>query len=75
MDKNEISDSAIALLCEIAGSTAEAASAEQQTHLHELLAGGYVEAEPGSAGAGGSYRLTAKAMNFLAMRGVGLNEA
>ena len=65
----ELSNSAIALLCEIGQFSPESASDEQKMHLSALVDGGYVRR------AGERFELTAKAQRFLSERGAGLNEA
>jgi hypothetical protein len=71
---DELSDSDIALLCDIGGSLAATPNAEKRARLERLLARGFLE--PASADkAPAKYQLTGKAMKALTDRGVGLNEA
>jgi hypothetical protein len=75
LETGKLSNSAIALLFEIGSFDPDGASAEQKTHLHELISGGYITIDSNAALPGERYRLTAKANQFLAERGAGLNEA
>ncbi len=75
IETGKLSNSAIALLFEIGGYAFDGASAEQKTHLNELITGGYVTVSPEAVLPGERYQLTAKANQFLSERGVGLNES
>lgn len=74
-DNDEPSNSAIALLFEIGEFDADGASAEQKTHLNELISGGYVTVAPDAELPGERYKLTKKAHQFLSERGAGMNES
>jgi hypothetical protein len=75
MQEEELSNSAIALLCEIGEFSPEAASAEQKTHLGELIAGGFIEVDSHPALPEERFKLTKRGNDFLSLRGAGLNEA
>ena len=70
----EVSDSDIALLCDIGGSSSATSSAEKRARLESLIARGFVDAASADK-APAKYQLTGKAMKVLTDRGVGLNEA
>lgn len=75
MTSDDLSDSAIALLCEIWEFELEEASPEQKSHLNELLSKGFVEIDNDAQLPDERYRVTEKAMRFISERGGGLNEA
>ena len=70
---DDLTDSQIALLCDIGEYDLSNATAEQKRELERLLSEGYVEPAGGQSGSG--FKLTAKGAAFLGERGVGLNEA
>jgi hypothetical protein len=70
----ELSDSDIALLCDIGDAFPDTLSVEKRARLDRLIARGFVEAASAEK-ALGKYQLTAKATKILTERGVGLNEA
>ena len=70
---DELTDAQIALLCEIGELKLSGFTPDQQRDLDRLVSGGFLE--PAEAGSKSSFTLTAKAMEFLSKRGVGLNEA
>lgn len=72
---NEPSNSAIALLCQINEFTPDEASAEQKTHLQELIDGGFVEIDPHPSRADTRYKPTRRGVDFLSMRGASMNES
>jgi hypothetical protein len=69
-----LTDSQIALLCEIGELHLRKLSSDQQRDLEQLIAGGYVRAAEGDA-ATAAFTPTAKGIDFLGKRGAGLNEA
>ena len=70
---DDLTDSQIALLCDIGEYDLPNATADQKLHLERLLAEGYVEPTTGHPGS--AFKLTAKGAEFLGQRGAGLNEA
>jgi hypothetical protein len=74
----ELTATQIALMCEIERRDASKLTRDKSRDLVELLSKGYIESldgpEPGSA-LGPHFALTAKGIDFLGKRGVGLNEA
>ena len=70
-----LSDSDIALLCDIGGSFLSALGAEKLARLRRLIERGFVEQASSAGGTPARYQLTAKATHALAERGVGLNES
>ena len=72
MPEEDLTDDQISLLCDI-GEADEAHFAKgKERDLERLLSGGYAERVENPLG--GHFRLTAKALEFLGKRGVGLNE-
>ena len=69
---SDLSDSQIALLCDIEDHDLSKAPADKRRDLERLISGGYVESAGGGRGA--ALRLTAKGVDFLGERGAGLNE-
>jgi hypothetical protein len=70
---HDLTNSQIALLCDIGEYDLAKATDEQKRALERLISGGYVEPtrdHPGSA-----YKPTAKGAALLGERGAGLNEA
>jgi hypothetical protein len=70
---DDLTNSQIALLCDIGEFDPSNATADRQRDLERLIAGGYVERtedHPGSA-----FQLTPKGVGLLGERGAGLNEA
>ncbi len=70
---DDLTNSQMALLCDIAEYDLEKATDEQKRDLHRLLSDGYVEPSEGRPRA--SFQPTSKGMNYLGERGAGLNEA
>ena len=70
---DELTDAQIALLCEIGELKLSGFTPDQQRDLDRLVSGGFVE--PSASTARSAFTLTAKAVEFLGKRGVGLNEA
>ena len=70
---DDLTDSEIALLCDIGEYDLSKATADQKRGLERLLSEGYVEPTPGHPGS--AFKLTAKGAEFLGHRGAGLNEA
>ena len=68
-----LSDTQIALLCDIAEYDLAKASDEQKRDLQQLLSHGYLE--PGGDSPGSRFKLSRKGAAFLSERGAGLNEA
>lgn len=75
MQQVELSNNAIALLCDIGEFDQESASSEQKAELQNLIDGRYIEIDLRPSGKPDRYKLTAKAITFLGSRGAGLNEA
>ena len=69
----ELTNSQIALLCDIGERDLASLDAAARRDLEYLASHGFVEAA--RTGAGQPFKLTAKAAEFLGMRGAGLNEA
>jgi hypothetical protein len=69
----ELSDSDIALLCDI-GDSFPKPTGEKLIRLERLIAHGFIEVAP-AHNAPAKYQLTGKATKALSERGVGLNEA
>jgi hypothetical protein len=69
---DNLTDSQIALLCDIGEYHLSEPTAEKKRDLERLIFGGYVEPAQGSPGS--AFRLTAKGDDFLCERGAGLNE-
>jgi hypothetical protein len=70
---DDLTDSQIALLCDIGEHDLSKATADQKRGLGRLLSDGYVEPTEGHPGS--AFKLTAKGAEFLGQRGAGLNEA
>lgn len=70
---DDLTDSQIALLCDIEQRDLLNAAGDQKRDLEQLLSEGYVESRQGDPGS--PFKLTAKGMEFLGGRGAGLNEA
>ena len=70
---DHLTDSQIALLCDIGEHDLSKATADQKRGLERLLSDGYVEPTMGYPGS--AFKLTAKGAEFLGQRGAGLNEA
>ena len=70
---DDLTDSQIALLCDIGEHDLSKATADQKRGLERLLSDGYVEPTQGQPGS--AFKLTSKGVEFLGRRGAGLNEA
>jgi hypothetical protein len=70
---DDLTNSQIALLCDIGEYDLSKATADQKSELERLLSEGYVEPTEGHPGS--AFKLTAKGAAFLGERGAGLNEA
>jgi hypothetical protein len=70
---DDLTDTQVALLCEIGELEPSGLSSDQTRDLELLVFGGYLELA--DSGARKAFTLTAKALEFLGKRGVGLNEA
>ena len=68
-----LTNSEIALLCDIGELHLSKLTGEQKRDLERLISGGYVE--PTESHARSAFMLTAKGVEFLGERGAGLNEA
>ena len=71
--RDELTDSQIALLCDIEESDLTKFDGERKRDLERLLSKGYVV--PTNSHPGSAFKLTAKGADFLGERGAGLNEA
>ena len=70
---DDLTNSQIALLCDIGEFNLPKHTSDQKNRdLERLISGGYVELTESHAR---SFMLTAKGLEFLGMRGAGLNEA
>ncbi|MGA7198763.1 hypothetical protein [Roseiarcus sp.] len=70
---DDLTNSQIALLCEIGECDPTELTGDQKSDLDRLLFEGYVE--PTESHPGSNFKLTAKGGEFLGERGAGLNEA
>lgn len=70
---DDLTDSQIALLCDIGEYDHAEAASDKKRDLERLISGGYVR--PTADHPGSAYELTAKGLTFLGERGAGLNEA
>jgi CTP-dependent riboflavin kinase len=70
---DDLTNSQIALLCDVGEYDLSKATADQKRELERLLSEGYVEPAEGQPGS--AFKLTAKGAEFLGERGAGLNEA
>jgi hypothetical protein len=70
---DDLTNSQVALLCDIGEYVPSKLSGDQKRDLERLLSEGYVE--PTESHPGSAFMLTAKGAEFLGMRGAGLNEA
>ncbi len=69
----DLTNSQVALLCDIAQSDLSKFIGDQKSDLERLIDEGYVE--PTKSHPGSTFKLTAKGVEFLGKRGAGLNEA
>lgn len=69
----DLTNSQIALLCDIEEYVHSKLTGDQKLDLERLLSEGYVE--PTESHPGSAFMLTAKGSEFLGARGAGLNEA
>ena len=70
---DDLTNSQIALLCDIGECDPYELTGDQKNDLERLLSEGYVE--PTESHPGSKFKLTAKGGEFLGKRGAGLNEA
>jgi hypothetical protein len=70
---DDLTNSQIALLCDIDEFHLPELTADQKRDLERLISGGYVG--PTASRASLAFTLTAKGAEFLGKRGAGLNEA
>jgi CTP-dependent riboflavin kinase len=70
---DDLTNSQIALLCDIGEFDLSKLTDDQNRDLNRLIAGDYVEATESRAGS--ALALTTKGLDFLSKRGAGLNEA
>ena len=70
---DDLTNSQIALLCDIGECDPSELTGDQKSDLDRLLSEGYVE--PTESHPGSNFKLTAKGGEFLGKRGAGLNEA
>jgi hypothetical protein len=70
---DDLTNSQIALLCDIGELHLPKLSDDQKCDLERIISGGY--AGPTESHAGSAIMLTAKGVEFLGKRGAGLNEA
>ena len=70
---DDLTDDQIALLCAIGEGDRSKITEDKKRYLERLISGGYVE--PTESNPGSALKLTAKGVQFLCMRGAGLNEA
>jgi hypothetical protein len=73
---NALSDTDIALLCDIGTYSAEGSEPEKNNRVARLMASGFVTcSHPDMATAGARFMLTGKGEAVLVARGAGLNES
>ena len=72
MSEADLTNDQIALLCDIGEADQAHVAKGKERDLERLLSGGYAERRENPMG--GALRLTAKGLEFLGERGVGLNE-
>ena len=70
---DDLTNSQIALLCEIGEFDLTKLTGDQKRDLERLISIDYVE--PTESHTGSAFTLTAKGLEFLGKRGAGLNEA
>ena len=70
---DNLTNSQIALLCDIEEDDLLELSGDKKRDLELLLSAGYLE--PSESHVGSAFKLTAKGAEFICMRGAGLNEA
>ena len=70
---DDLTNSQIALLCDIGEQALSEFAGDRKRDLERLLSEGYVE--PTQSHPGSAFMLTAKGAEFLGARGAGLNEA
>jgi hypothetical protein len=70
---HDLTNSQIALLCDIGEFDLPQLTSDQKRDLERLISGGYVG--PTESHARSAFMLTAKGIEFLGKRGAGLNEA
>jgi hypothetical protein len=70
---DDLTNSQIALLCDIGELHLPKLTGDQKRDLEQLISGGYVG--PTESHARSAFMLTAKGVEFLGKRGAGLNEA
>jgi hypothetical protein len=68
-----LTDSQVALLCDIREWHFSKLTSDQKSDLQRLISEGYAESADGDTGS--QFKLTAKGSQFLGERGAGLNEA
>jgi hypothetical protein len=68
----DLTDSQIALLCDIEEHVLSDASVDKKRDLERLVSDGYARQTHGDPGS--AFKLTAKGLDFLSKRGAGLNE-
>jgi hypothetical protein len=68
---DDLTDDQIALLCDIGEFNPSKQTEDKRRDLDRLISEGYVGPTDGHL----AYKLTAKGVEFLGMRGAGLNEA
>jgi hypothetical protein len=73
MPKGDVTDSDVALLCDIGGGLDAPLESSRLARVMGLIAMGLLRREPEARG--GGLRLTEKGQDVLAERGVGINEA
>jgi hypothetical protein len=73
---DDLTDSQIALLCDIGEFKPPKLTSDQNRDLERLISSGYVRpTEPTESHPRAAFMLTAKGLEFLGKRGAGLNEA
>ena len=70
---DELTNSQIALLCDIGEFDLSKLTDDQKRDLNRLISGDYVQATESRSGS--ALTLTTKGLDFLSKRGAGLNEA
>lgn len=72
---DDLTDTEIAMLCQVGSSSPQQASATQLAVLPRLIEKGFVEIDSDPALSSERYKLTKKGSDLLTERGVGLNES
>jgi hypothetical protein len=72
---DDLTDTQVALLCDIGEFDLPKLTSEQKRDLERLVSGGYVEPTPPQSHVRSAFTPTPKGLDFLGQRGATLNEA